>query len=117
MALQAEGAHVPEVALASAFGDGNQVVGVPEGFAEASFPVLGQVPFEEEFVASSRVELEKVAAELEGVDTTLGADAFVAFENFLAKVGGIGAKLPFVDASVGAERAAAGGHFDAAAAA
>ena len=117
MALEAKGAHVPQVALATTFGHGDAVVGIPEGFAKASFPVLGQVPFEEEFVAGSRVELEEMAAQFDSVDAALCADAFIAFENFLAKIAGVGAELPFVDAGVGAERSAAGGNFDVTAAA
>lgn len=113
MTFQAESAHVPEVALASAFSDGDEVVGVPEGFAET----FAKVPFDQEFVAGAGVELEEMAAEFNGVDTALGADAFVALEYLLAEVGRIGAEAPLVDAGVGAEGASPGGDFDATAAA
>ena len=40
-----------------------------------------------------------------------GADTTVAFENLFAEITRVGAKLPFVDAPVGAEREAPRGNF------
>ena len=96
MALEAEGAHVGEIAFASAFGDGHDVVGVPQVAAMAPVPL--------ELAAGGVVELALVLAQGFGIEAALRADAAVAQEDLCAQVAGIGAQLPLMHARVGAER-------------
>ena len=109
MALQAERAHIGEVAFAAAFDDGDDVIGIPEMPAEA--------PFSFELPAGFEIEFAFIAAERFGVDAALGADAAVARENLLTKIAGVGPQPPFVDAGGTTEGEPAAGNFRAAAAA
>ena len=108
MALEAQGAHVGEIALATAFGDGEDVIGVPEMPATA--------PFLFELAARLEIQLALVFAKSFGVEAALGADAAVSCENPIAEITRIGAEPPFVDAGGTTECEAAAGDFDAAAA-
>lgn len=80
MATQAEGAHVRQIALAAAFGDRNDVIGVPYRFAAAFF----EIPVLQEFAARREIQFAHVAPQGDGVNTALRADTFVPFENFFA---------------------------------
>lgn len=113
MTTKAEGANVGEVALAAAFDDGDDVVGVPERFARAG----AETPVREERRSRSAAREAKCAGGGDGVGTAVGADAAVAFEYLLAQVGGLGAQLPLVNAELGAEGEAAFGNFERAPAA
>jgi hypothetical protein len=106
VAEQAEGAEVVEVALAATFGYRADVVGVPE--AAASGDGLHAVEMETGGAGRSAGSLECVVGG-DGIDRTDGADAVVAGEDLVAKVAGIGAETPLVDAVIAAEGAAAFG--------
>jgi hypothetical protein len=105
VAFEAERAHVGEVAFTAAFGDRDDVIGIPEGAAEA----ILEIPFAKEFVASLVVELEEVEAEGDGVEAATGTDAFVALEDFIAEIARVGAEFPIVNAGFGTESPAAFG--------
>ena len=109
VALEAESAHVREAAFATAFGDGEDVVGVPQVAAEA--PVFF------ELAAGCVIELAFVFAQGFGVEAARGAHALVAGEDLLAQIAGVGAQLPLVNAGVAAKCEAAGWDFAATAAA
>jgi hypothetical protein len=103
---QAEGAEVVEVALATALGYGTDVVGVPEAAADGDG--LHAVESEAGGPGWASSSFEGVVG-CYGVDLANGADAAIAGEDVVAKVAGIGAETPLVDAVVGAEGAAAFG--------
>ncbi len=106
VAGEAEGLEVGEVALASAFGYGEDVVGVPEGLA-------GRGGFEaveaEAGLAFGSAGSFEGGEDGEGVGLAEGADAVISQKDLLAEVSGVGAELPLVDAEAGAEGAAAAG--------
>jgi hypothetical protein len=106
VAEEAESAKVVEVALASAFSYGADVVGVPE--AAAGGDGLHAVESEAGGTRWASGPFEGVVG-CDCVDLADGADAAVAGEDVVAKVAGIGAETPLVDAVVGAEGAAAFG--------
>ena len=103
MAEEAEGAEVVEVALAAAFGYGANVVGVPK--AAAGGDGLHAVEMEACGAGGAAGSFEGVVGG-DGVDATDGADAAIAGEDLVAKVAGVGAETPLVDAVVAAEGAA-----------
>ena len=109
MALQAERAHIGEVAFASAFRHGHDVVGVPQ--------VAATAPIFLELAARGVIQLAFVLAQSFGVQAALRADATVAQEDSCAQIAGIGAQFPLVDASVRAEGEASLGDLAAAPAA
>ncbi len=106
VAEEAEGAEVVEVALAAAFGDWTDVVGVPEAAPGGD----GFHAVEAEAGGASRASgaLEGVVGG-DGVDGADGADAAVAGKDLVAEVAGVGAETPLVDAVVAAEGTAAFG--------
>jgi hypothetical protein len=107
MALEAEGAHVGEIAFATAGSDGHDVIGVPE--------MAAGTPFFFELAAGLEIEFALIAAKRFGVDAALGTTAVVAREDLLAEIAGVRAQPPFVDAGGAAEGKAAAGDRDAAA--
>ena len=104
VAEEAEGAEVREIALASAFGYGADVVGVPE--AAAGGDGLHAVEAKAGGAGWASGSLEGVVGG-DGVDGADGADASVAGEDLVTEVAGVGAEAPLVDAVVAAEGAAA----------
>lgn len=110
MALKAERSHVRQIALAAAFRDRDDVIGVPKRFPAA----LAQVPGFQKLTSRRIVQLAQIAAQGDGVGATLGADAPVAREDLFAEITGIGPQLPFMDAGFRTEGSAAFWHFDAA---
>ncbi len=108
MAAQAEGAQVGEVALAAAFDDGDDVVGLPEGAAG----VAREIPVVEQALAGGAAGAFQDALRDERVDAAAFADAAVAFEDLVAEVAGVRADAPMVHAVVRAEGAPAFGDFD-----
>src|SRR5262245_656725 len=109
MALEAQRAHVGEVALAAAFGHGHDVIRVPQVFPPP--PVLL------ELAAGRIVELALVPAQRLRIESALGAHPVVALPDLLAQVAGIRAQLPFMDALRAAECVSTLGNLAAAAAA
>jgi hypothetical protein len=106
VAEKAEGAEIVEVALAASFGYGADVVGVPEGTAGGDGAHTVEAEAGGSGGASSSLEC---CVGGDGVDVAAGADAAVAGEDLVAKIAGVGAEAPLVDAVVGAEGAAAFG--------
>lgn len=101
MAAQAKRAHVREVALASAFGDRYDVVGIPD--MPPTAPLLLKA------LAGGVIQFALVLAQCLRVDAALRADATIARENLFAKIAGIGSQSPFVDTGSTAERETAAG--------
>ena len=85
MAAQAERTQIGEVALAAAFDDGDDVVGLPEGAAG----VTGEVPVVEQALAGGAAGAFQDALRDERVDAAAFADAAVAFEDLVAEVAGV----------------------------
>ena len=85
MTQQAKCAHVRKVALAAAFGDGHNVVGIPERFA-AAFP---QLPMLQEVPARRVVQLAHIATKGYRVFAALRADALISLEDLVAEIGGV----------------------------
>jgi len=106
VAGEAERAEVVEVALASAFRDGEDVVGVPEGAAAGDG--LHAIEGEPRGAGWTSTPFEGVV-DGDGIGLAESADAVVAGEDLVAEVAGIGAETPLVDAVVAAEGAAAFG--------
>jgi hypothetical protein len=108
VAAQAERAQVREVALAAAFDDGDDVVGLPERAAGRA----GEVPVVEQALAGRAAGALQDALRNERIDTATFADAAIALEHLITEVAGVGAETPLVYAVVGAEGAAAFGNFN-----
>lgn len=103
---QTKRAEVVEVALASAFGYGADVVCVPE--AAAAGDCLHTVETQAGGAGWAARALERVPRG-DRVDAARSADAVVASEDLLAQVAGVGAQTPLVDAVIATEGAAAFG--------
>ena len=97
MALKAERPHIREVALAAAFGNGNDVIGLPQGFSDSGSPVS---PY---FCSGSASELPHVVVLGYAIESAGSADTTVALKHTIAQVARIGAQLPFFDTPFGAE--------------
>ena len=106
VAEEAKSAEVVEVGLAAAFGYWANVVGIPE--AAAGGDGLHAVEMEAGGAGGAAGSFEGVVGG-DGVYVADGADAAVACEDLIAKVAGVGAETPLVDAVVAAEGAAAFG--------
>ena len=102
MTQQAECAHIRKIALAAAFGDRDDVIGVPQRLAAA----LAQSPQLQELPPGRVVELAHIAPERYRVRPAPGAHAFVPLENLPAQISRIRAQFPIVNAGVGTKRAA-----------
>jgi hypothetical protein len=109
MTLQAECPHIRQIALAAAFHHRDDVVGVPQ--VSPAAPLLLELP------PCLVVEFPLVFPERLRVDPTQPAYAAIARAHLRAKIAGVGAPLPFVDARRAAKREAAPGNFAAAPAA
>ena len=106
VAGEAEGAKVVEVALASPFGYGADVVGIPERAAGGDGL---HAPKLESLDAGGAAAALECGVGGYCVGGTESAEAAVAGEDLVAEVAGVGAKTPLVDAEVGAEGAASFG--------
>jgi len=109
MALQTQRAHVGQIAFASAFGYGQDVIGVPQVFALA--PILFEI------AARRVIQLALVFPQRLGVQAALRTHAAIPGEDLLSQIAGIGAQLPLAYASGGAECDAALGDLRATSAA
>jgi hypothetical protein len=103
VAFEAECPHVGKIALAAAFRDRQNVIGVPERFPAA----FAEPPGFEKLAAGGVVELAQITPKGSRVDSARSANAAIPIENFLPQITGIGAQLPFVHAGFRAECAAA----------
>ena len=106
MAGEAESAEVFEIALAAAFGYGEDVVGVPEG--AAGVDGFQAIEGEAGGAGGASGALEG-GVDGDGVGLAEGAEASVAGEDAVAEIAGVGAEAMLLDAVVGAEGAAAAG--------
>jgi len=106
MAEQAERADVIEVALATAFSDGKDVVGIPQ--AASAGDGLHAVEAEAGYTSRTAGTFEGGVGG-DGVDVAGGASAAVAGEDLIAQIAGVGAQAPLMDTVVAAEGAAAVG--------
>src|SRR5260370_29100830 len=109
MTLQAQSAHVGEIARPAVFPYRNDMVGIPQ--VPAAAPLLFESP------PRGVIELAFVHPQLLGIDTAFGAHTAVAREYLVAQVAGVGAQLPFMHARGAAERQPTLGNFGAAPAA
>jgi hypothetical protein len=100
VAEETEGSEVVEVALASAFGYGTNVVGIPE--AAASGDGLHAVEAKARGSGWASGSFESVPGG-DGIDLADRADASVAGKDMVAEVAWVGSETPLVDAVVGAE--------------
>jgi len=98
VAAHAEGADVIEVAFAAALGDGDDVIGVPEGTAMRE----GRGAFRTR-------EAAQAAVFRNGIDAAERAYPAIALEDQFTEVAGVGAETPFADAVGGAKGPAAAG--------
>ena len=103
MAAQAERADVVEVAFTAAFGDRQDVVGVPQASAmEAS-----DSPMLEQIAAIRSARMAQGAQGGDRIHAAGGAHAAIAQEDLIAEISGLRSQLPFVHAIFGAEGEAA----------
>ena len=110
MADQAQRSQVVEVAFASSFFDGKDMVGVPEGLARKFFesPTFQELELRD---TASFFEVRECSAR---VDAAGFANASIAGVDLVAKITRVGAELPLVDAEIGAKRDAPPDHFEVA---
>jgi hypothetical protein len=106
VAGDAEGAKVVEGALASALGDGEDVVGVPERAAAGDGLHSVERKAGDAGLAAGAFERGKDG---DGIGAAELADSAVAGEDLVAEVARVGAEAMLVNAVVGAEGAAAFG--------
>ena len=92
MTEQAEGADILEIALASSFDDGNNVIRIPEALARPAT----QAPVSKKRSAICAARVAEPAHFGKGIDVAAGADTAIAMEHLLAKIGRLGAQLPLV---------------------
>lgn len=107
MTAEAEGAQVVEIALASSFGYGQNVIGVPEAFPAAA----ARAPLLQQASAIRAAGTPKLAKHSDRIDTADGTDALVPQIHLLAQVRGLRAELPFVHAIRRAKGEAAARNF------
>lgn len=84
MALQAKGPEIREIALAAAFRDGQDVIGIPQGLSPPQTPILLSVNSRG---ASQFLQARELSPT---VYSAIGADTTIALENPFPKVAGIG---------------------------
>ncbi len=105
MANETQRSQIVEIALAAAFDDRQNVVGIPQ---RAPGKTLKSPSFEQlkAMHAAGSLQFGKGGF---GVQAAGFADTAIAGENLIAKIAWIGAKFPLVDAEVGAESEASRG--------
>jgi hypothetical protein len=106
MAAQAEGTDILEIALASAFDDGNNMIRIPETFARPAT----QAPMLEKRGTICAARVAEFASRRNRIDSAGGADAAIAFENLFTEICRLRAQFPLVHAELGAEGVAATRH-------
>src|SRR5947209_6937182 len=113
MAAKAECSDIGEIAFAAAFGNGHDVIGIPQ----AAPGHLRETPGPERLQASGATLAADAVPFGFGVDVAKGADAAIALEGLPTEVAGIAAEFPFSDAVFRAEGETALGNFQIAPAA
>ncbi len=98
MTFQAEGTHIGEIAFAAAFGDGQDVIGIPKRLSVFE-PPLGSSGY-----AGGTTHPFDAAQFGDAINAAEGADAAIALKDPLAQMGGIAAQFPFFDAPIRTER-------------
>lgn len=113
MASQTERADILEIALAAAFGDGHDVVRIPETSSHA----LSESPVLQQKLPILTSRKTKLARSDDGIQATGGTHTAIAEQDVFAQIGGLGAQLPLMHTETGAERESSSRHFEGAPAA
>jgi hypothetical protein len=107
VAVQAERPDVGEIALASAFHHGHNMVCIPERSpVERPQPPLREKPGTSQTAASADFVVCGYR-----INAANGADAAIAFESLLAQKARVGSEPPFIDTPFGAKSLASLRHF------
>lgn len=104
MAHQTERAEVIQVAFPSPFGDGPDVVSVPERAAGGG---AAQPPHRQSFGAGCAAAALERCIGSDSIQTAESTDTSIAMEDLIAQVSRVGAQAPLMHAEVGAEGPAA----------
>jgi len=110
MAAETERPNIGEVALAPAFGNGHNVIRVPETPAVQR----PQSPVRQQPRANASPAALQLTPRGNRIDAAVGAYAAVSLESLLTKITGIRAKSPLSYAPVGTERVPPLRYFEAA---
>ena len=106
MAEQTEGTKVIKIALAAAFGDGNDVIGIPKRSARRDGTHAKDA---QTFLPGGAACAFEGGEDGQGIGIADRTAALVAGEDLIAQIAGIGAETPLVDAELRAEGAPAPG--------
>lgn len=106
MATQAHGANIFQIALASAFDDGNYVIRIPQTFARPAT----QAPMLEKRDTICAACVAQLAGCCNRIDSAGGANAAIALENLFTEIPRLGAQFPLVHAERRAEGVATTRH-------
>lgn len=96
MTTQAQSPDVVEIALASAFLYGQNVICIPQALASPFF----QAPVAHEGKATLAAGPFQPYLLANRIDSAMGANASIPFEDLLAQISGLGPQLPLVHAIV-----------------
>ena len=96
MAAQAKGADIFEIALASAFDYGNNVIRIPKALARPAT----QAPVRKERGAICAARIAEPACFGDSVDITAGAYTAIAMEHLLSKISRLRAQLPLMHTEI-----------------
>lgn len=108
MAHQTQSSNIGEVALSAAFGDRQNVIGVPQSPAIQT----RESPTCEEFEAMRSTGALQVEVRRAGIHLAERAYSAIAHQHLLAQIAGVGAKTPFVNTPIRTERETASGNFE-----
>ena len=111
MTLQAESAHVAQVAFAAALSYRHNVIGIPKRFAAL------QPPGSRRFQARHATQTAQMRVFGNTIHAAQRTDTLVPFENALPQMGRIAAQTPLLHAKSGTERVTPRRHFQLAPAA
>jgi hypothetical protein len=104
MALQAQGSDVMQVAFASAFYHGNNVIGVPERLSRTG------APLQKSFEPGRAPQTLQLPFGSQTIDTATGAHAAIAFQYLFTDIARVAPQAPFFDAPRRTKRVAALGN-------
>lgn len=99
MAAQAERANILEIALASAFNDRNDVIGIPEALARPAT----QAPVRKQRRAICAARIAESACFGNRVYCAGGTNTAIAMKHLLSKICGLSAQFPLVHTELRAE--------------
>jgi hypothetical protein len=99
--LHAQRANVFQIAFTAALDDGENMVGVPEAFAEQRS--RRQAPMLEDLQPGCASQSFEITPSGQAIHATLGANTTVAFQYFFAKIARVSAQPPLVHAPIRTE--------------